>query len=114
LVRLSIVRDGKKSKALARINRAATGERALGRNEIALQYDDRQLLGINRAGSIHRLCIKPVGNWLALPRFLLTHTSPLVRREAAFGVVLMAVGAVIGLVLGLLLNERVWSIIGGH
>lgn len=112
LVRLSILKDGKASKSLVRIVRAATGKKALLRDEVALQYDDRQLLGVKRPGTLHSLSIRPVSNWAALPRFLLTHTSPLVRREAAFGLVLAVVGTIVGFILGALLSEQVWKLFG--
>lgn len=103
LVRISIVRDGRKAKSLTRIVRAATGTRSLLKNEIALQYDDRLALGIKKAGTVHSVSIEPVNEWSALPAFLLSHPSPLVKREAAFALTLMLLGAVIGLVIGIAL-----------
>jgi hypothetical protein len=103
LVRVSIVRDGRKDKSLTRIVRAATGTRALRKDEIALQYDDRLALGIKKVGTLHALSIKPVNEWLALPAFLLSHPSPLVKREAVFALTLSVLGAVIGLVVGIAL-----------
>ena len=105
LVRISIFEDGKASKPLVRIVRAATGKNALRENEIALQYDDRKLLGIKRANTLHRITITPVSDWVALPCFLLTHTSPLVRREAVFGLALMLVGVFLGFLLGLFVGR---------
>jgi hypothetical protein len=101
LVRVSLMENGRKKKSLIRIVRAATGARALLKNEVALQYDDRRELGIYRAGSTHTLVIEPVHEWLALPSFLLGHSSPLVRRETVFALALMVVGAIIGFIVGL-------------
>lgn len=103
LVRVSIVRDGRKEKSLTRIVRAATGTKSLLKNEIALQYDDRLALGIKKAGTVHAVSIEPVNEWMALPTFLLSHPSPLVKREAAFALTPMVLGAVIGLVVGIAL-----------
>ena len=101
LVRISLVgEDGRKKKTIIRIVRAATGSRALGKNEIALQYDDRIELGIRKAGTTHTLEIEPVHDWMGLPKFLLGHPSPLVRKETAFAIALMIVGLVIGFVVG--------------
>jgi len=100
LVRISILHRGEK-KSVVRIMRAATGTRALLKDEVALQYDDRRTLGIKQAGTAHELEISPVNEWLALPAFLLGHPSPLVKREAAFGLALMFVGAVLGFLVGL-------------
>lgn len=101
LVKISLISESGDRKTIIRIVRAATGSRALLKNEIALQYDDRRELGIKKAGTMHTLEIKAVNEWLALPTFLLGHPSPLVRREAAFAVALMFVGAVVGFVAGL-------------
>lgn len=97
LVRVSTIKNGKKPKCLFRIARAKTGKHALKKNEIALQYDDRLLLGIDRADEFRMLSIKPVGQWWALIPFLFCHTSPLVRKEVAFAVVLLIVGFFLGL-----------------
>lgn len=95
LVKVSVVRD-ERSKSHIRIARALTGKHALRNDEVALQYDDRADLGIRDAGAVCTLVIKPVNEWLALPRFLLGHSSPLVRREAAFAMALMVLGAIVG------------------
>ena len=104
LVRVSLIDHGRTRKSLIRIVRAATGERKLLKDEIALQYDDRRELGIKKAGASHTLRIEPVNQWLRLPEFLLRHSSPLVRREAAFSISLMVVGAVIGFLLGIFVS----------
>lgn len=101
LVKISLISESGKRKTIVRIVRAATGSRALLNNEIALQYDDRRKLGIKKAGTIHTLEIRAANEWLSLPAFLLGHPSPLVRREAAFAVALMFVGAVVGFVAGI-------------
>ena len=104
LLRISLVgEDGRKRKSIVRIVRAATGSRPLLKNEIALQYDDRIELGIRKAGTTHTLEIEPVHDWLGLPKFLLGHPSPLVRRESAFAIALMIVGAVIGFFAGMMI-----------
>ena len=100
LVRISVMEGSVRKKSLVRIIRAATGEGALKNNEIALQYDDRRTLGIPSVGSERTLEIKRVHEWTHLPAFLLRHSSPLVRREAAFGLVLMVLGAIAGFCLG--------------
>ncbi|MBE0532131.1 MAG: hypothetical protein IH626_14965 [Rhodospirillales bacterium] len=91
---------GRKGKAIIRIVRAATGSKSLAKDEIALQYDDRIELGIKKAGTVQELEIRSVNEWTGLPMFLLRHTSPLVRREAAFAFALMGVGAFIGFLAG--------------
>ena len=104
LLRISLVgNDGRKKKSIVRFVRAATGSRALRMNEIALQYDDRIELGIRKAGTTHTLEIKPVHNWLGLPKLLLGHPSPLVRKEAAFAIALMIIGVVIGFFAGVMI-----------
>lgn len=100
LVRITIVMDEEPSCSLIRIVRAATGKGALQVSELALQYDDRQTLGVCSAGDEHSVILEPVGRWLGLPLFLLGHTSPLVRLQAIFGIVLMCVGLVVGLIAG--------------
>lgn len=104
LVRVAKLESGRRQKALIRIVRAATGTHALRKDEIALQYDDRRELGIRQAGSIHVLSIEPVCEWRALPSFLLSHTSPLVKREASFALALMVAGALIGFLTGIALT----------
>jgi len=101
LVRVSLTSEDGEKKSIVRIVRAATGNHALLKNEVALQYDDRRELGIKKAGTMHTLEIKTVNEWLALPKFLLGHPSPLVRREAVFAVSLMVVGALVGFLAGL-------------
>ena len=102
LVRVSLIdEDGRRKKSIIRIVRAATGTKALLKNEIALQYDDRIELGIKQAGTIHTLEIEPVHDWFSVPKFLLGHPSPLVRRETAFAIALMIVGALVGFIIGL-------------
>ena len=104
LVRISLLDElGRKKVSIVRIVRAATGKPALRTNEIALQYDDRVELGIRKAGMIHTLEIEPVNDWTGIPRFLLGHPSPLVRKDAIFGIALMIVGALVGFVVGLAL-----------
>ena len=100
LVRVSIIKYGREEKSLTRIVRAATGTRSLLKDEIALQYDDRLALGIKKAGTVHAVSIDPVKEWRALPAFLFSYPSPLVKREAAFALTLMVLGVAIGLVLG--------------
>ena len=100
LVRVSTVENGRRTKSLIRIVWAATGSRALRKDKGALQYDDRRELGIKQVDSIHAILIEPVCEWLALPSFLLSHASPLVRREAGFALVLMLAGAVSGFLVG--------------
>ncbi|MCY3876227.1 MAG: hypothetical protein OXF88_18295 [Rhodobacteraceae bacterium] len=97
LVRISTIENGPKAKSLIRIVRAKTGKLALQKNEIALQYDDRIALGINKADESRILSIKPVQQWLNLPCFLLFHTSPLVRKEAGFALALLVLGFFLGL-----------------
>lgn len=89
-----------KPKPIKRIVRAATGEGGLSGQQIALQYDDRNMLGITSLREEYEIKIEPVNEWLGLPGFLLGHSSPLVRKEAAFGLALMIVGAVIGFIIG--------------
>ena len=95
--------DSKKTKPIVRIIRAATGNgRALRHDQIALQYDDRLALGIKEIGACYsyNLELERVHDWFSLPKFLLGHSSPLVRKEAAFGIALMIVGVVLGAGLG--------------
>lgn len=102
LVRISMINDaGKKTKTIIRIVRAATGGKALRKNEIALQYDDRIELGIRKAGEMHTIEIESVSDWSGIWRFLLGHPSPLVRREVVFSIVLMIFGALVGFLIGL-------------
>ena len=102
LVRISLIRDdGRKSRPIVRVIRAATGKQALRANEIALQYDDRAELGIKRAGRIHRLQIELINPWLGLPQYLLGHPSPLIRKEIVFSVALWIIGVILGFILGL-------------
>lgn len=103
LLRIALVgEDGQRKKSIVRIVRASTGRRALLKNEIALQYDDRIELGIRTVGTTHPLEIEPVHDWLGLglPIFLLGHPSPLVRREAVFAIILMILGGFIGFFIG--------------
>ena len=46
--------------------------------------------------------IEPVWQWPNLPRFLLSHTSPLVRKEAGFAVFLLIAGIFLGFLVSLL------------
>ncbi|MDE0006066.1 MAG: hypothetical protein OXQ29_25525 [Rhodospirillaceae bacterium] len=96
LVRVSTTENGR-TMSLIRIVRAKTGKSKLSENEIALQYDDRLALGIKKAGEVRTLSIQPIYQWLHLPRFLLSHTSPLVRKEAGFALVLLFTGFLLGL-----------------
>jgi hypothetical protein len=103
LVKVSVIVDGRAEKSIVRILRAATGESGFTADRVAFQYDDRLFLGVDRAGEPRELSIHRVNEWTALPIFLLRHSSPLVRREAAFALALMISGAVVGFVLGLLI-----------
>jgi len=100
LVRVSVVECGVLGKSLIRIVRAKTGDKKRGRNlkkdEIALQYDDRLALGIETASERKNLLIEKISQWLALPCFLLYHTSPLVKREALFAIALLILGFMLG------------------
>lgn len=100
LVRVIAHHESESDRSIIRILRAATGSKALRRSEIALQYDDRRSLGIKQAGVEQMISIQSVGSWRGLPSFLISHTSPLVRLQAAFGIILMLAGAVVGLLLG--------------
>jgi hypothetical protein len=91
-----------KPKPIIRIVRAATGEGGLSGQQIALQYDDRNMLGITSLREEYEIKIEPVSEWLGLPGFLLGHSSPLVRKEAVFGLALMFVGAVVGFIFGII------------
>ena len=105
LVRVSLIdKAGRKKKSIVRIVRAATGIKALLKNEIALQYDDRIELGIKQAGTVHTLEIEPVNDWLGIPKFLLGHPSPLVRRENIFAFASMVVGTLIGAIAGFIVG----------
>lgn len=104
LVRVCVVRNGRTVKSRVRIVRAKTTKPALKEDEIALQYDDRLALGINRAGEMERLAIKKVWQWPALVCFLLFHTSPLVKKETSFAVALLILGVFAGFLLGLLVR----------
>ena len=105
LVRVSVIRDGKPAKSLVRIVRAKTTEPALKTGEIALQYDDRLALGINRAGQQQNVLIEQVRAWqfLSRLRFLLSHTSPLVKRQTGFAIAVLIVGVIAALILGSIL-----------
>jgi hypothetical protein len=87
-----------KAKSIVRIARAYT----LKENEIALQYDDRLKLGINKAGDVHRLQINQVNILRGLLPFLWNHTSPLVHLQTALAVFLFIFGLAIGYLLGFL------------
>jgi hypothetical protein len=100
MVRVSVLENGKPQKSLVRIIRAATGTKALRKDEIALQYDDRSELGIKKAGTCHSISIEPIGQWWGLPSFLLSHTSPLVRRDAFFALGLATLSALLGAIVG--------------
>lgn len=100
LVKITPFEPTENTRSIVRIIRAATGENALTKDQIALQYDDRLALGVKKVGACHKLKLKPVHNWLSLPKFLLGHPSPLVRKEAIFGIALMISGVVLGVVLG--------------
>lgn len=104
LVKISKVTNDGSRVSIVRILRAATGKQALKIDEVALQYDDRRKLGIKRAGEEGELKIEQVGRWLGLPKFLIGHSSPLVRLEAVYAFSLMISGAIIGLVIGLVLG----------
>ena len=103
LLKICVLNDeGKEGRSIVRVARAATrGDKALGSDEIALQYDDRLELGIKDVGTAHKFRIKRVNDWLGLPQFLLGHPSPLIRKEAIFALALMIVGALIGFVIGI-------------
>lgn len=103
LVKISVIVGGRAEKSIVRILRAATGQSGLTADRVALQYDDRLFLGVDRAGEPCELSIRRVNEWTALPIFLLRHSSPLVRREAAFALALMISGAAVGFFLGLLI-----------
>lgn len=107
LVRVSRIQNTRRVKSLTRIVRAKPTAPALSIDEIALQYDDRQALGINSAGGQHEILIERVWQWPALPWFLLSHTSPLVKKEACFAVALMIVGVLAGGLIGFLLGLTV-------
>ncbi len=96
LVRVSTIRNRRRVKSLIRIVRAKTTKPTLAMDEIALQYDDRLELGIKSVGERHELSIKRVRQWPALPCFLLLHTSPLIKKEAAFAIALLFVGFLLG------------------
>jgi hypothetical protein len=103
LVRISVLDDqGQESRSIVRIVRAATlGKGALKKDEIALQYDDRLELGVKKAGTIRRIRIRKINEWLGLPAFLIKHPSPLVRKETIFALAMMIIGALFGFLLGL-------------
>lgn len=100
LVRVTAHHEDASDMSLIRVLRAATGKTALHLNEIALQYDDRRSLGVMRAGAEQMVSIKPIGAWKGLPGFLMSHTSPLVRLQAFFAIILMLVGTAVGLLIG--------------
>lgn len=100
LIKVSVDGLQGRKKSLIRIVRAATGDNALKKGEIALQYDDRELLGIKCAGSEHNIVLERVCQIVNQPRFLWHHTSPLVRMNAYFAVVLTLVGTGLGFVIG--------------
>ena len=105
LVRVSIYENEKIRQSIVRLVRAATtGSHRLLANQIALQYDDRVLLGVAKAGSEAKLRIKKVNSWIGLPQFIFGHTSPVKRIEAFFGLALTCLGLVMGLLLGLIVS----------
>jgi hypothetical protein len=106
LVKICVLNnDGKEVGSIVRVARAATrGGNALSSDEIGLQYDDRLELGIKNAGTTHQFRIKQVGDYSGLPRFLLRHPSPLVRKEAIFALALMIVGVLIGALVGFVIG----------
>ena len=102
LVKVSVAGLSGRKKSLIRIVRASTGSNALKNNEIALQYDDRELLGIRSFESEYDIVIERVFQLISQPSFLWNHTSPLVRMNAAFTVVLTLMGTALGFFLGCL------------
>ena len=85
LVRVSTMKDGRRVKSLVRIVR---DKNTLKENEIAIQYDDRRALGIYRVGKLQSISIEKVKAWqlLSCLRFLLFHTSPLIRYQTSFAI----------------------------
>ena len=102
LVKVSVAGLSGRKKSLIRIVRASTGSNALKNNEIALQYDDRELLGIRSFESEYDIVIERVFQLISQPSFLWNHTSPLVRMNAAFAVVLTLMGTALGFFIGCL------------
>ena len=99
-VRVSTMKRGRPEKSLVRIAGAKTTEPPLKTDEIALQHDDRQALGIGSAAEQRGIPVEEVRQFSALPRFLLSHASPLVKKEACLAVASMTVGALAGGVAG--------------
>ena len=60
LVLISTNENGRGAKSLIRIVRANTGRLALNKDQIALQYDDRLALGIEKLDERRTLSIEPV------------------------------------------------------
>jgi hypothetical protein len=105
LVRISCHSGEGISNSIIRIVRASTGKDCLTKGQIALQYEDRRRLGVPRLPATNRISIEPVNQMLNQPKFLWTHTSPLVRMNAIFGVTLTIMGTAIGLVIGWMLGS---------
>lgn len=113
LVRVTKIQDGKRGPSIVRIARAATPSKtkvatdpdfrkALNSDEIAMQYDDRIILGIKDAGSTYELIVERhpfpvIGYW----NYLWNHSSPLVRITFFMSLLSGALGALIGAILGI-------------
>ena len=97
------IQSKKTGKAIVRVVRRGVGKSHLDVNQIAMQYDDKVLLGLSRDKKAE-LEFKVLGNYIGILRFFRTHPSPLIRLEAMLAWIMLVLGSLIGGILGFLIG----------
>lgn len=99
---VEISTPGKKRK-IVRLVRRGAGENPLEDNQMALQYDDLVELGL-RGKEHSELRVRKIKGWRAIVTFFQTHPSPMARMEAKLAYLTLALGVLIGIPLGYIIN----------